>query len=195
MIHNAGKTCAVPGCDSKFHCKGFCKKHYLRNLRYGSPTGGRRFDGEVIAFLKALVGTTELECILWPYGLQKNGYGSAIRYGSVSNGPHRIMCILAHGDPPNQQYQAAHACHNSACVNPNHLRWATPLENTQDRVLANRCAKGERQHLARITASQVLEIRNCSGRTLELARRFGVHRTTIQRARKKSTWGHIDGSN
>ena len=31
------RTCDIDGCESEHIAKGFCRKHYLRNYRHGSP--------------------------------------------------------------------------------------------------------------------------------------------------------------
>jgi len=43
---------------------------------------------------------------------------------------HRIVCHLCFGPPPNQQMTLViHSCNNTACVNPDHVHWATEKEN------------------------------------------------------------------
>lgn len=32
------KTCIVAECETKIHCRGYCKKHYNRVQRHGDPT-------------------------------------------------------------------------------------------------------------------------------------------------------------
>jgi hypothetical protein len=48
---------------------------------------------------------------------------------------HRLMCQLAHGDPPTPDHIAAHSCGrgHEGCVNPNHLSWKTYSENELDK--------------------------------------------------------------
>ena len=36
--------------------------------------------------------------------------------------------------PSGHKIHVCHACHNSACSNPNHLYWGTPSENKMDGV-------------------------------------------------------------
>jgi hypothetical protein len=33
-------TCAVPTCDTRHYCKGYCNRHYLRFRAHGDPCGG-----------------------------------------------------------------------------------------------------------------------------------------------------------
>jgi hypothetical protein len=42
-----------------------------------------------------------------------------------------------------------------------------------------------------LTERDVLEIRQTVGKTSELASRFGVNRTAIQRVRRRETWAHL----
>jgi hypothetical protein len=58
------------------------------------------------------------------------GYG-CIRIGGKLFGAHRIACESRHGPAP-LGAQAAHSCHNTLCVNPQHLSWATNDENQLD---------------------------------------------------------------
>lgn len=36
--------CSIEECKKPSFCKGYCNSHYTRNLRYGSPSGGSRFN-------------------------------------------------------------------------------------------------------------------------------------------------------
>ena len=47
---------------------------------------------------------------------------------------HRWICMDQYGPPATVDHEAVHVCGNSACVAPDHLRWATPEENRLDRA-------------------------------------------------------------
>jgi len=82
-------------------------------------------------------------CIIWPFALTPHGYGR-VRYKGVRTSAHRVVLEMAKGPPPSSDYVAAHApviCHNPSCVNPRHLRWASVLENSKDRILDGTAAK------------------------------------------------------
>lgn len=70
-------------------------------------------------------------CLLWPFAISSGGYGNiGTPDGNVA--PHRVMCAEHHGPPASPDLYAAHSCGVRRCMNPCHLRWATPLENRHD---------------------------------------------------------------
>lgn len=184
------RLCSVQGCGDKHYCHGYCIKHYSRNKKHGNPLGGRMFDGEQIGFLKAHVDTVSDACIDWPYSLNPTGYGR-VKDGYVSRGAHRVMCRMAHGEPPTEEHHAAHSCHNRKCVNPRHLRWADANENVQDRVKAGRSARGENAGPFRLTEDQVRAIKSSDKPVSQLVDEYAVHKTTIYRIKRNAGWRHV----
>jgi len=67
------------------------------------------------------------ECWNWKASKNKKGYGWFGVKGRVVLA-HRISCWLAHGPPPDEKPTADHLCKHRACVNPDHLRWASCKE-------------------------------------------------------------------
>lgn len=74
------------------------------------------------------------ECLIWPFNRNDRGYGQLKAYGKIRRA-HRVMCVLAHGEPDDRKLQASHTCGNGhlGCVNPRHLRWSTNSENQLER--------------------------------------------------------------
>ncbi len=189
-----GRICDVEGCCKPHHSGGYCKAHFLRWHRNGDPLGGRPTAPDSKEWIDQHVGFSGEDCLIWP--LRKNwaGYGS-VRSSGIHMGAHRYMCLLAHGEPPSQEHHAAHSCGNGhlGCVNPKHLRWATPLENSADMVEHGTVPEGERNGNAKLTESDIREIKRLRGIVTqrELAERFGVGHSNIAQIQRGFSWKHI----
>jgi HNH endonuclease/CENP-B N-terminal DNA-binding domain len=186
------RRCAVEGCDGVWHSRGFCHRHYKRNLDHGTPLGGKaaRYDTEA-AVAQALASTTD-DCILWPYSTNWGGYG--IFFSAHGQTASVYVCTEAHGPRPAPGHQVRHLCGVSGCVNPRHLIWGTVKENHADKVGHGTAPKGERNPRAKLTDEQVLEIerRHHAGeRGTELAREFDVSSTAVYSISKHKTWRHL----
>lgn len=181
--HPHRERCAVPACGRPAKTRGWCQMHYLRWRRHGSPIGGRAPNGEAMQYLTEAVLTYEgSECLIWPYTRDPGGYGR-IWDGQQTVLVHHLVCDRTHGLRPSSRHEAAHSCGNGhgGCVNPRHLRWATPTENQRDRVEHGTSNRGERCAAAKLTEADIRLIRSLS-LTLshqEIAEQFGVSRPHI----------------
>lgn len=143
------------------------------------PGGGAlKGKGPGLLWLKAHVAHVGEECLIWPNSTNHQGYGQVGFYGKVVKA-HRLMCILAHGDPPTPGHHAAHSCGNGhgGCVHPKHLSWKTP---TQNRLEARRCPAGRH----RIKPEIVQQIRDSPKSYLEIADEFGVYFGTVGKIKR-----------
>lgn len=183
--------CTVDGCTKPAERRGWCLAHYSRWRRNGSPTGGRVAVSNALEWVHEHKHHSSDDCLLWPFGRTQAGYGK-MRDGCRNVRAHRMMCELRNGPPPTTKSEAAHNCGNGhlGCVNPRHLRWATRNENAADTIVHGTSPRGERNGLAKLTAVDVVAIRTSSESRLQLARRFGVHKATIDCIiwRKRWSW-------
>lgn len=192
--------CSIPGCDRPHVWHGYCSRHYQRFLRYGDPLAGRASpvpSAEQEAFLRSLIdGSWPEECITWPYSRTKKGYG-VMTLAGVRIAAHRGCCKLAHGAPLTTEHEAAHSCGRGhlGCVNPGHLRWATPKENAADTFIHGTNPRGERNPAAVLTEAQVLEIAALKGveKQSSIARRYNTTQPTVADIHRGGAWSWLTG--
>lgn len=190
------RVCAIQGCGKPSRKRGWCPTHYARWQRHGDPIGGRSYaaHGAPTAFLEAHVDYAGVECLTWPFSTNRYGYGR-IYDGAKFTTASRAMCELAHGAPPSPRHEAAHICGmgHKGCVNPSHLRWATPAENAGDTLSHGTRNRGERNGASRLTKSDVRRIRNLAGQLsqAELGELFGIHVETVGRIVRGTRWGWL----
>lgn len=186
------KACSIQGCENPARGHGFCSPHYKRWRRHGDPLGGGTSRGLPKQFIEVVVSSSTDECILWPYG-RMNGYGH-LRHDGRSVLAHRLVCHLVHGEPETSNLEAAHGCGVPLCVNPRHLRWATPAENNADKKLHGTHLEGVRAPRARFSEEEVLSIRSRhrNGESLSsIGRSFGIGATHVRRIVKGETYRNI----
>jgi hypothetical protein len=169
--------------------------HFRRWERNGDPNVTRRTpDGEPLRFLfSTAVHHEGDDCLIWPYNKTDCGYPH-VRFGGKPTRGHRILCEAAHGPQPSDlQREVAHKCGNRACVNPRHLRWASRDENEADKIQHGTTNRGERQGSAKLTAADVLKIRDLEGKLSrrEIAELFGVVRPTIDKIHGRQRWSWL----
>jgi len=124
----------------------------------------------------------------------KNGYGR-MRYEDKPRLVTHIAWMLTYGYLPKGQV-VRHSCDNPSCVNPDHLLIGTQQDNVDDMHDRGRArqghALGEAHGNAKLTVALVREIRASTETTLQLHRRLGISRPTIDSVRKRETWKHVE---
>lgn len=185
--------CGISGCENKVSYKGLCISHY-RRLRSGVPMEKplKTRNGECLSYAKSLIGTSETECILWPFG--KSSLPQITSCGKKMLVT-RYLCSEIYG-PPQEGDEAAHFCGKGhlRCVNPNHLRWASHKENEADKLVHGTRLRGESGPNSKLTTDQVLKIRErrkAGEGSTALAKEYGVSQSLISMIAGGKRWGHV----
>ena len=130
-------------------------------------------------WMRAQVGQKFDGCLMWPFSRTWTGYGQ-VSYERRIQKAHRVMCIMAHGEPPSPTHVAAHSCGRGqdGCVNPDHLAWKTPAENQLDRRAhgTNRRSTNWSRYNKKVSDDMKLKIRRLKGKKnqREIAAIFGI---------------------
>lgn len=130
------------------------------------------------------------DCWIW------KGKRSKSNYGLFKSRPaHREMYKFYYGEIGLNLY-VCHKCDNPPCVNPNHLWLGTTQENTRDRELKQRGAKGEKVGTSKLTNVDVEIIitnimNNKYTSVKEVASEFNVSPSVIYSIIRGSSWNHI----
>lgn len=182
------RICSIPDCCKKHYAHGYCAMHYARLRKHADPLGGRTPNGDAIQWLQDHSQHADKDtCLLWPFPSVHRGYG-IVRVNGRSQAASRVMRILIDGDRPN--LEVAHSCGNPRCVNPNHLRWATTLENQHDKHIHGTDNVGERNPMAKLSQEKVAAIRARIGLQSQrsIARAFGVSEATVSSIKSGTRW-------
>lgn len=132
-------------------------------------------------------------CWQWTASVLQDGYGQFGVNGSTTRA-HRYSWELYNGKIPDG-LSVLHHCDNQLCVNPKHLFLGTHRQNMLDMTNKKRQAKGEQQHLAKLTTKDVLELRRLhkTGKfsRLQIAAMFGISVQNVGCIIKRYTWKHV----
>lgn len=171
------KTCAI--CSTKFqaiwnqtkHCSDLC--FLAGNIDIDDRTECWNWTGY-------MSNSTDGKC----YGI----------FGHNGNEiAHRRTFKLFKGQFPDH-LMIRHQCHNRLCVNPEHLEPGTAQDNMDDNIRDDRLLLGENTSHAKLTNNQAIEIYKSLESSPILAKRYNVHKTTIQGIKNGVHWWGVTGA-
>lgn len=193
------EICSVPSCGKHVIARGLCSTHYWRWWKHGDPMKLlKRQQGDAARFVfEQALNHAGDDCLIWPFNRNCHGYayvGIEGRKRIVS----RMVCEIVHGEPASPDMEAAHTCGRGAdgCVAPNHLRWATHIENEADKGVHGTKNIGGRNGGAKIAEAEVREILALAGSTSQkaLASRYGISQQTVSKIVRREKWGWLDAT-
>ena len=133
-------------------------------------------------------------CWLWTAVCGSKGYGQ-IGYKNKILSAHRVSLELALERPIREGLLVAHLpviCHNRVCVNPAHLREATPRENSLDRRLDGTMVTGKDHKASRkFTEEQIRAIRIDDRLQRIIAEDYGCCQAIISDIKSKKNYAWI----
>lgn len=128
-------------------------------------------------------------CWLWHGSMLESGYGK-FHKGARRVYAHRLAYELVVGPIPRGGV-VMHTCDVPACVNPDHLKIGTQLDNMRDMTRKGRRVRGERHGCAKLDQATASRIRRSSGKQRDIAAEFGVSQRTVWRIKAGLAWGDL----
>lgn len=186
------RICSISGCSKPVYCRGHCATHYVTLRRKGVIPLVQTPAGKAAAFVEECLASNTDDCVLWPYGKDKGGYGS-FTLNKRTTRAHRYICARVHGEAPHGLF-ACHSCGNASCVNPRHLRWGSQTENIADARQHGTLVCGERHSAAKLSERDVLEIRASRCTANELAERYSISLNYVKAVQNGRKWKHLPGA-
>ena len=128
------------------------------------------------------------ECWIWRWAQDSDGYARIWKDGRREYVGAILLGIVGTG------LVQIHACDNSPCVRPAHLRAGTHAENKADCIEKGRHAHGSKMGSSRLTEADIPIIRQrlTAGESQRsIARDYGVTHQNISRIKHRKTWKHV----
>ena len=123
--------CSIEGCDGLRVKRGWCSMHYQRWRKHGDANYDRaaHLIAAVPARFWAKVERRGTGCWHWLGSINDSGYG-VLGVGRRIVRAHRLSWEIHCGSIPDGM-QVDHICRNRECINPDHLRLASPKQNSE----------------------------------------------------------------
>lgn len=163
----------------------FCSRK-CSNVRYGRV---RTKDNAEDWFWPSVSRGRKTECWYWR-GKDNNKYGNTAfpNYKSRQSS-HRIAFWIHNGKMPDGLIM--HTCNKKSCCNPHHLIEGDHKKNLNDAVKDGLIPSGENSPYSILKESEVVSILRSKESHAKLAKKHGVHRSTILHIKHRNTWKHV----
>jgi hypothetical protein len=201
--------CSVEGCGKPYSSRGYCRFHHSRWYQTGNaltpllqaPRYATNDIQTLRAYLKHAGEPQESGCINWKFAANNSGYGTKW-YKGVKTGSH-VLAYKAFVDESFEQSSALvimHSCDNRRCINPEHLKAGTSVDNIQDAISKGRINRdnphsiGAMNPKAKLTEAVVPWLRqmmNYGVSPQALAEVCGVTTTTMYGVKNRKFWKHV----
>lgn len=187
------QICSIEWCDKTRRIGGLCLGHHDRLKRHGDAMAGRALPGEPQAFVKYAASNPSDDCVLWPFAVDRVGYGRLCWEGAQMPA-HRAAWELHNGRKMASGMDACHApekCHNRSCINPLHIRPDTRANNMADTHVDGTSLRGSRSKSAKLSEGDVRAIRKDVRTYRTIAEAFGVSFDTVRSIKTGRRWGWL----
>lgn len=139
------------------------------------------------------VGETPDSCWTWTGRTNRDGYGEIGGRQLTTPMVHRIVWRLVNGSIP-ASMKVLHRCDNPPCCRPDHLFLGTTQENVADMVSKGRQSRGMSRPNVKLSDEHVRQIRMLLQQGVcrkDIARIFGVCRSTVGHIATRRQWSHV----
>jgi len=119
------KLCSIDGCGNAAYCRSWCRKHYTRWLRNGTPAPTLRTD-DTPPIDRFMQQVDKGDCWMW------TGYTNGGGYALFRYDGHRFAHRWSYAHfvgPIPEGYEVDHLCSTPGCVRPDHLEAVPPPAN------------------------------------------------------------------
>jgi len=188
--------CSIHGCEKPIANKrGWCGKHYDRWWRHGDPTFTTRFPPETPLIDRIEATGWDVDdgsgCWIWRGRVDWFGY-PMIKFNAKQTRVHRAIWEIHNGIDFPANMNALHSCDTPSCMNPEHIRPGTQVENIADMVAKGRQVRAPGSNL---TEHDIREIRRrvASGeRQIDVARELGIDTGTMSKIINRKLFKWVD---